>query len=600
MNPTPLTDQASPLDRQQAERLSRLVEALSPGQASWVSGYLAGLAAAGQPAAPAAAGPDAGARITILYGSETGNAEAIAERARVRAVERGLQARAVDMADYKPRELRQERLVMIVTATHGEGEPPDPAEGFHEFVHGRKAPKLEGTRFAVLALGDSSYEHFCRTGREFDQRLAALGAERIHERVDCDVDFEEGAERWIERALDAFARHAEPAPSNVVAFTGSGERQGTVHDRKNPFHAEVLENLVLNGRGSDKETRHIELSLEGSGLTFEPGDVLCMVAQNRPETVAELIGTLGLSGEETVAGPRGEVTLAEALTHDYEITTLTPPFLEAWAQASGAEALQALTGEGRRREMLEFAHGRHVVDVVGQFPVTGLTAQQFVDMLRRLQPREYSIASSHNANPDEVHLTVAAVRYHSHGRDRHGVASTWLADSVSEGDTVPVYVQRNKHFRLPSDPSTPVIMIGPGTGVAPFRAFVEERECRGAGGRNWLFFGDRRFRTDFLYQTEWQRWLRDGVLDRLDVAFSRDGRDKVYVQDRMRENAAELYAWLQDGAHVYVCGDAERMAPDVHRALIEIVAGEGGLGEEQATDYVKGLQRDRRYQRDVY
>jgi len=221
-------------------------------------------------------------------------------------------------------------------------------------------------------------------------------------------------------------------------------------------------------------------------------------------------------------------------------------------------------------------------------------------MLRRLQPREYSIASSHNANPDEVHLTVAAVRYHSHGRDRHGVASTWLADSVSEGDTVPVYVQRNKHFRLPSDPSTPVIMIGPGTGVAPFRAFVEERECRGAGGRNWLFFGDRRFRTDFLYQTEWQRWLRDGVLDRLDVAFSRDGRDKVYVQDRMRENAAELYAWLQDGAHVYVCGDAERMAPDVHRALIEIVAGEGGLGEEQATDYVKGLQRDRRYQRDVY
>lgn len=608
MQAKPLDERSSPLSSEQADQFNKLVASLSPDQANWISGYLAGLKAAaweggGSPAMPAEGAQEA-SRITILYGSETGNAEHVAELARQRAIEEGFPARAVDMADYKAKDLKNEKLVMIVTATHGEGDPPDPATDFYEFVHGRKAPKLSGTKFAVLSLGDSSYEHFCQTGKDFDARLAELGAERLHERVDCDVDFEETAERWVEEALGVFAEHAQPAesaPSNVVAFTGAGEqREAPKYDRKNPFPAEVLENIHLTGRGSNKETRHLELSLEGSGLSFEPGDALCLVAENRSDVVNELLEALGFSGEETIEGPRGEVPLEEALRRDYEITTLTPPFMKAWAEQAGSDELDELVADDNRKQLMSYMWGRHVVDVVAEYPVSGLEPQTFVGMLRKLQPREYSIASSYNANPDEVHITVAAVRYHSHGRDRYGVASTYLADTIEPGDTVPVYVQRNKNFKLPSDSSAPIIMIGPGTGVAPFRAFLEERGEQDAGGSNWLFFGEQHFRTDFLYQTDWQRWLKDGVLTRMDVAFSRDGAEKEYVQHRLLERGREVYEWLQEGAYIYVCGDAESMAPDVHAALHEVVQREGGLSEEQAAEYVKDLQRNKRYQRDVY
>lgn len=602
-------EKTSPLNREQASQFNRLLKTLSPDQTVWLSGYLAGVNAAHSGASsPAEASEPADAPvITILYGSETGNAQQVAEQAKERAEARGLKARVFDMADYKPRELKSERLLMVVTATHGEGDPPDPAESFHEFLYSRKAPKLQDAKFAVLGLGDSSYDHFCQTGKDFDARLAELGAERLCERVDCDVDYDEPAEKWIETALDRFGEHVgakgevTAINDNVVAFsTSSTLRETMTYGRKNPFPAEVLENLVLTGRGSEKETRHLELSLEGSGFSFEPGDVLCVVAQNRPEVVAEMLEATGLRGVDTVETPRGEVTLEQALLHDFEITTLTPPFLKAYAGHANNAELERLLDHKNRRKLSEYRWGRHVIDVVQDFPVRELDAQTFVNMLRPLQPRDYSIASSFPANPDEVHLTVAAVRYHSYGRDRFGVASTYLCERAEPGEKVPVYVKRGKNFKLPDDPSAPIIMIGPGTGIAPFRAFVEEREYFGADGANWLFFGEQHFRTDFLYQTEWQRWLRDGALTRMDVAFSRDQAEKVYVQHRLQENARDLYAWLQDGAYIYVCGDAERMAPAVHATLCDIVAQEGGMSKKQATDYVKTLQREKRYQRDVY
>lgn len=588
-----------PLTPEQSELLQRLSASLTPEQAHWVAGYLAGVH--GTPQAPA---QPAASALTILYGSESGNSEALAEQARRRAEERGLSVRVFDMSDYRQRELRNERLIMIITATHGEGDPPDPAEDFYHFLHSRKAPKLEGAKFAVLALGDSSYEHFCQTGRDFDTRLESLGGERILERVDCDVDYEDKAGAWIESALEAFSGHAgtaAEAASNIVSFDALAKRPAApVHDRNHPFAAEILENINLNGRGSDKETRHVELDIADSGIRYEPGDILCVIPENHPDLVSELIETLDMDPSAPVEGRNGETTLEEALRRDYEITAVTPPFVQGWAKLTGSAGLREKSADNNRRQFFAWAADRRVVDVVRDYPAKDIDAARFIETLRPLQPREYSIASSCNANPDEIHLTVAAVRYQTEAGYREGVASTWLADRLEPGDTVPVYLKRNKNFKLPDNPDAPIIMVGPGTGVAPFRAFLEEREHRNAGGKNWLFFGDRRFRTDFLYQIEWQRWLNQGELTRMDVAFSRDGPDKVYVQDRMREHARELYDWLEAGAYFYVCGDAEHMAPDVHRALFEIVRDQGGMSNEQAQEYVKQLQRDKRYQRDVY
>jgi sulfite reductase (NADPH) flavoprotein alpha-component len=601
-----LTDTNSPLSREQAEQLSRLVADLRNDQLNWLSGYLAGLSAAGAAAAPAAAQARAAdeaaeaPELTILVGSQTGNAEEIAQQAASRAESRGFRARVVDMGDVRKPQLKAAERLMVVVSTHGEGDPPDNALELHELIGSKKAPALKDTRFSVLALGDTSYEHFCQTGRDFDARLETLGARRVHPRTDCDVDYEDAAEAWVEATLDAFAAESDGPPSNVVAFgpvdTGSGEQ---TYSRKNPFPASLIENLVLNGRGSSKETRHIEISLEDSGLGWEPGDALAVLPTNRPRDVEDVLAALGLSGEEVVSGPRGEIALREALAHDFEITTLTRPFLEAWSQLADSAQLEQLVSGRGTQPLREWMWGRQIIDVLQGWPVPGLDAQAFVDRLRRLPPRLYSIASSHAANPDEVHLTVAAVRYQSHGRAREGVASTWLADRVDDDTTVPVYIDRNKHFKLPGD-DTPIVMIGPGTGVAPFRAFLEEREIRGARGQNWLFFGDQHFHTDFLYQREWLKWREQGLLERIDVAFSRDQAEKVYVQDRIRENGAELHRWIADGAHVYVCGDAERMAPDVHQALIDVLAEHGGLSADEASAWLGQLQKDKRYQRDVY
>ncbi|MES1949981.1 sulfite reductase (NADPH) flavoprotein subunit alpha [Salinisphaera sp. S4-8] len=611
MKATPIQEHTSPLDAQQAQQLSALIETLTPMQVTWISGYLAGInahATTGEVASPQAAPAaqsQASEPLTILYGSQTGNAEDIAETLRERAEAAGLNASAYDMLDYKPKDLKKEKNLIVCVSTHGEGDPPDNAEELHAFLFGKKAPKLDGLKFSVLAFGDTSYEHFCQTGKDFDAQLEKLGGQRLTDRVDLDVDFDDAAEAWMETVVDTYKQQlgggesAHPTVTTMPSAGGAAASAGETYSRKNPYPAEVLENIVLNGRGSDKEVHHIEMDTEDSGLVWEPGDSLGVIPENDPAVVEELTAALNLSPEEKVTGIDGEVTLQHALTHQYEITTLTRPLIEKYAVQAQNESLDALLAEDQREALAEYMHGRFLVDVVEDYPVQGMTGQDFVRLLRKLPPRLYSIASSHAANPDEIHLTVAAVRYETFGRARTGVASIQLADR-SEDVKLPIYIDHNKNFKLPADDDAPIIMIGPGTGVAPFRAFLEEREERGAGGDNWLFFGAQHFLTDFYYQTDWLRWRKDGLLTRMDVAFSRDQEQKIYVQDKIRAAGKEVFDWIERGATVYVCGDANAMAHDVHEALLELIGDNAGLDAEGAADYLKNLQKEKRYQRDVY
>ncbi len=589
----PITAATTPLTDAQADRLQALVGELTPTQLLWLSGYLAARAQLGDetPAVPAAS---AAGTLTVLYGSQSGNGARLARRLAELAQARGLSVTLSSTADYKPARLRDERTLALIVSTHGEGEPPDSARELHEYLHGRKAPRLEALRYSVLALGDSSYQFYCQTGKDFDAALEKQGAQRLLTRVDCDVDYDDAAAAWIDQLLGALDNTPGGRPSTIQVASGGTSQ----YDKRHPYQAEVLENLNLNGRGSDKETRHVELA--APGLTYTPGDALGVLAQNDPALVDEILATLKLSADAPVAIGNGSQPLAQALTGHFEITALTRPFLAGWAELTHSARLRGLLEDGNDASLRAYLSGRQIIDVVQEFPLPGIEPAQFTGLLRRLPPRLYSLASSLAACPDEAHVTVAAVRYESLGRPRAGVASTWLADHVRPGDTVPVFIESNENFRLPADPTTPIVMIGPGTGVAPFRAFLQEREAQGAGGRNWLFFGDRHLHTDFLYQTDWQGWLKSGLLTRMDVAFSRDQAQKIHVQHRLRERAAELYAWLQDGAHVYVCGDATAMAADVHAALRDVVAGEGHLGAEAAEEYLRELARQRRYQRDIY
>lgn len=597
-----MSDFSLPLTPQQWDTLVTLLGALTPAQRQWVSGFAAGWGACSQapvhsPAPPAPAHTSTG--VTLLFGSQTGNAEKLARGFRDRLTRTGITVKLESMANYKPAQLKREHDLLVVVSTQGEGDPPDHALGLHGFLHSGKAPRLEHLRYAVLALGDSSYEHFCKTGVDFDERLSALGAEAIMDRVDCDVDYEDVAEAWIGKILDALSL-APSASASIVPEAGAAPPVSH-YSKKRPFPARLLENLPLTAPGSTKDVRHIALSLEESGLRHTPGDALGVVPSNWPERVEQLLEALNLYHADTVTSASGaSSSLEKALLNDYEITTVSRPFLEKYASLAESTELHALLKPDHRQQLQDWLHGREIIDVIRQFPVRGLSAQEFIGLLRKLPPRLYSIASSGTADPDEVHLTVAVVRFETHGLGRNGVASTFLADRVEEGGTVPIYVHENPNFRLPREPSTPLIMIGPGTGVAPFRAFLSEREALGATGRNWLFFGDRNFESDFLYQNEWLDWRRKGLLTRIDVAFSRDGAEKVYVQQRIRQQARTLYAWLQEGAHVYVCGDATRMAPDVQAALLEVIAQEGGKNPIQAEEYLHDLQMAKRYQRDVY
>lgn len=597
----------SPFTEEQAELLNSLLPTLTQAQKMWLSGYLAAVQISSVP--DSESGRSVSEAVTILYGSQTGNAKGLAKKAAKTLEENGFQVTVSPMSDFKFTNIKKVQNLLVFVSTHGEGEPPDGARAFHEFLHGRRAPKLERLRFSVLSLGDSSYEFFCQTGKEFDEVLEGLGGTRLFPRVDCDLDYDEQAEGWLKGVLSHLREGGAPVSGQS---RGDGEsvsgpvRGGSapvsapdnaepVYSRTNPFKAEVLENLNLNGHGSKKETRHLELSLEGSGLTYEPGDSLGIYPENDPALVELLLEHLPWDPETVVTiNKQGERRpLKEALTSYYEITVVTKPLLEKVAQLLGRE-------NGKELASASYVEGRDLLDLVRDFGPWGSSAQEFVSVLRKIPARLYSIASSAAANPDEVHVTIGAVRYDAHGRERKGVCSIFCAEGVQPGDTLPVYVQHNEGFKLPENHDTPIIMVGPGTGVAPFRSFMQEREEQGAAGKSWLFFGDQHFVTDFLYQTEWQRWLREGVLTKMDVAFSRDGAEKVYVQHRMLEQSGELFAWLEAGAAVYVCGDKKKMARDVHDTLIEIVEKEGGMTRGDAEAYVADLQRQKRYQRDVY
>lgn len=579
----------APFSPDQTSSLSALLSGFTPDQTMWLSGYLAGLSGS-------QAGGGGSASLTVLYGTESGNSEALADQTVKAAKKKGWKASMKNLADLKPSDLQQFEQLALIVSTWGDGDPPEAIEGFYEAFL-KEEVDLQGVRFAVCALGDSSYEQFCETGKVFDARLEALGAERITERQDCDVDYEESYQTWVDRVFDKLGSSAGLA-SDVAAVLSTPSVE---YGKKNPFLAEVLESVVLNGEGSAKETLHLELSLDESGLTYEVGDALAVLPVNAENVVRELLAVTGFSGDEEVEiKGGGSLSLGVALRHHLDITALSRAIARKYAALAGHAELDRLLSDEATSEFREWIHGRQIVDLLEAFPAEGLTAGQFVGILRKLPPRLYSIASSLKAHPGEVHLTVAAVRYHTHGRDRKGVASTFLADDAPVGSKVAVYVHRNNNFRLPADDGAPVIMVGPGTGIAPFRAFVEERAERGASGQSWLFFGDQRYSYDFLYQLEWQEHLKEGHLTRLDVAFSRDQPEKVYVQDVMRQRASDLWQWLKEGACFYVCGDAERMAKDVHETLIGIVAQEGHLSREEAVAFVDQLKKEKRYQRDVY
>ncbi|HET7580245.1 MAG TPA: assimilatory sulfite reductase (NADPH) flavoprotein subunit [Bacillales bacterium] len=611
-----LQKQNSPFNAEQAELLNRLLSTLTENQKVWLSGYLTGFGAsfpsagsAAMLAAPRASAPNAAEvaarEVAVLFGSETGNGQALAEEVKQKLEERDFKVTLSALDDLKPKDLKKERDLLIITATHGEGDPPDNALSFNELIHGRKAPKLKGVRFSVLSLGDQSYEFYCQTGKDFDKRFEELGAERLHPRVDCDVDFDEDAGEWIEGVLDALQKSrdeqsATPGTIQIQQPAAVPEVKQPAYSRTRPFRAEVLENLTLNGRGSNKETRHLELSLEGSGFKFEPGDSLGIYPENDPELVDAIIAEMSWNPEESATiNKQGDIrSLREALLSCFEITVLTKPLLEKAEPFSGNDGLAKLLQDEEARKA--YLDGRDLLDLLRDFSPWKASPGEFVQILRKIPARLYSIASSYQANPDEVHLTVGTVRYHAHGRNRIGVCSGQSSARVQPGDRLPVYVHRNPNFKFPNDPETPVIMIGPGTGVAPYRSFLEEREENGVAGKSWLFFGDQHFTTDFLYQVDWQRWLEEGVLSRMDVAFSRDKAEKVYVQHRMLEKGRELYQWLQEGANVYVCGDEKHMARDVHDTLAAILSQEGNMTREKAEIYLTDMRKQKRYQRDVY
>ena len=586
----------SPLSDEQQRQLNQVLSTLNTQQLAWVSGYLYGLSQSGvQSVVTSAAVAAPGGSLTILYGSQTGNAKGVASAIQAQAKAHGLPVTLTSMADYKPKQLKKESHLLVVVSTYGEGEPPESAVDLFEQLKKGKIGKLEGLKFAVLGLGDSSYEFFCQTGKDFDDFLSKAGAERIHELASLDVDYQEAASAWGEQAVNAVA--ATLSAGAATASVAGSVQQAVGHSqyhKENPFPARLSVNQKITGRDSTKDIRHIEINLEESGITYQPGDALGIWFDNDADLVGEVLALTGLSGDEATAqGP-----LRAALTRHFELTRLHGGFITGLADISGNAALKDLAGD--KAQVNALVASAQVVDVLKRFPAT-LTAEQLVKLLRPLTSRLYSIASAQSEVEEEVHLTVGVVRYpQEDGTVRSGGASSYLADRLAEDAEVRVFVEHNDNFRLPANPDTPVIMVGPGTGIAPFRAFMQEREAQGAEGKNWLFFGNPHFTQDFLYQVEWQRYVKSGLLSKISLAFSRDQANKIYVQDRLREAGLELYQWLEAGAHFYVCGDANHMAKDVQEALLDVISDHGHKSREEAEEYLSELRRAKRYQRDVY
>jgi sulfite reductase (NADPH) flavoprotein alpha-component len=579
-------------------------------QRLWLNGFLAGyFARTTLPAPVEAQSTKPTIPLLILFGSQTGTSEGLANRISKEATSRGFAPRVVDAAQHTTIDWKNETSLFIVTSTYGDGDMPDNAQSFWEWLQTEAASALAHLRFSILALGDTNYAEFCAAGKKLDARLEQIGATRIFPRMDCDVDYEASAKQWIDGALGAALQSLDLKSSSssfsIATAETPSESQNTAptepanFSKTNPFPSRLVKNLCLNQSGSAKEVRHFELDLNGSGLAYEPGDALGLMPLNCPALVQDILAKLGFKGDESVKVNSAELPLREALSRHLDVTKPSNDLLTLVAKCAPNCELVPLLTPGRSADLKNWLWGRGVIDVLEFLPAP-LPAADFVKLLRKLAPRLYSIASSPKAHPRQVHLTVSAVRYESYGRARKGVASTYLADFALESESTRIFVQPSHGFKLPKNGDTPIIMVGPGTGIAPFRAFLEDRQATGAKGKNWLFFGDQKRGTDFLYEEQLTKWFSDSHLTRLDLAFSRDQVEKVYVQHRMLEYATELWSWMQEGAHFYVCGDASRMAKDVDAALHTIAQSAGGLGTDTAADYVKKLKTDKRYQRDVY
>lgn len=596
--PLPSIPASAPFPPEQLNSLNQVIPRLDRDQVIWLEGFLAGIRNQANETPPNAVA-NAQLELTILFGSESGNAEGLADSMAQATKSAGWKARVLSMGDIEAKRLQGVENLLVLVSTWGEGDPPENAVAFYDQFMGSDAPKLEGTRFSVLSLGDSSYEHFCKMGKDFDRRIEELGGQRLIKRVDCDVDFDSDFETWkaaILKELEQLSRTTAPSP----VLKSAAPVIKAAYSRKNPFPSQLKERVLLNGAGSQKETIHLEFDLSGSGLEYTVGDALAVIPHNADSMVSAILDQTGLAPNSQVQIKDEKLSLGDALKKRLDITALSAPVIKRYTELAPSEALKTLVLPENKKALLEYISGREIIDLLIDFPAKDLSANALVSIMRKLPPRLYSIASSLQAHPDEVHLTVGVVRYNSHGRDRKGVCSSFLADDLPIGQTVDVFVSPNKHFKLPDDPNTPLIMVGPGTGIAPFRAFIEERAATEATGKNWLFFGDQHYLTDFLYQTEWQNYLKQGLLSKLEVAFSRDQSEKVYVQDRMLANSHELYQWLEQGAYFCVCGDASRMAADVDRALHQVIETAGNKSTEEAADYVKQMKADKRYLKDVY
>lgn len=601
----------------QAVLLDKLTSGLDGAGLWWLSGYAAGLARSHsfspeRPTALAAVESQSAPQLTVVYGSQTGNAKRLAEKLRQQLEAAGVGARLLRADAYPTRELKNERYLAIVISTQGDGDPPDDARGLVEFIAGKRAPRLPDLHYAVFGLGDSSYPQFCAAGLQLDERLAELGASRWLARADADLDIDSVADPWLATFLDTARETLKPhAPlATVTPLRPGAAVTSAAWTREHPFSAELLSNQRITARDSEKDIRHIELSLEGSGLQYEPGDALGIWPVNPPRLVDTVLATLALDGEQAIAHAGQTLPLREWLSSKRELTRLSRPFVATHALHAHSDELNGLLAPDSATALSRLLSERQIIDLLQAWP-GAWSGEELVAALRPLTPRLYSIASSARVVGEEAHLTVAHVEYAIDGDTRWGAASDHLA-RADEGSRLPIFIEPNERFRLPSDGSRDVIMIGPGTGVAPFRGFLQERAAAGARGRNWLFFGNPHARSDFLYQVEWQDALRRGELHRLDLAFSRDRvrpidatadaapTPRTYVQDRLRENGRDVYAWLEGGAHVYVCGDATRMARDVHAALLAVIGEHGGKSVEAVTEYLNDLQAQGRYARDVY
>jgi len=595
----------SPLNDTQMQGLQQAASGLSSQQSAWVSGYFWGLSQNqsngsipnAAPQIVATAATETPKKLTIIYASQTGNAKGLAGNLQEKAAAQGISAEVVAAGDYKGKNLAKETHVVFVASTNGEGEAPDDAIDLHDFLQSKKAPKLADLNYAVLALGDSSYEFFCQTGKDFDAFLSQLGATPIVERVDCDVDYEESASQWIDSLLSKIKESFAQQATTTSVVTAAETATASQYNKQNPFSAELLTSQKITGRDSSKDVHHIEIDLDESGLTYQPGDALGVWYENDAQLVDGILAKVGLSGDESVDVDGASTTIKQALISHYEITAANPQLVSKYAELSGSKRLAKLVED--KDKLREYAGNTQFIDLLAE-KKTALTAEQLQGLLRRLTPRLYSIASSQAEVDEEVHLTVGVVEYQQGDEKRSGGASSYLAKRLEEGDKVKVFVEPNNHFKLPEDDDAPVIMIGPGTGIAPFRSFVQERDNRDAEGDNWLFFGDRSFTQDFLYQVEWQKYLKSGLVSRIDLAFSRDQKEKIYVQDRLLEQAEQVWDWIQSGAYIYVCGDATHMAKDVNQALLTIIEKQGGKNTEQAEQYLNELRKAKRYQKDVY